>query len=286
MNFRDYTEIVFEAGDILSVQMLEETYRYPREFLHLTHANLSDGIICGLDFTPRSEGLYLTAGIVKIRGVYYILPKDVNMDEWLKQCKPTLTSGVTYSLCMVSDNVLTHDDKAHGIKLHSRVVLKAEKEMMEHSLLLAKYKFRPDVSIPLPKLETESENPFQEFFESGLLQVLECEYAHPKGGTTYPPLIFRAIQTYLEQKFPISPYDFSLLLELQNHGIVSTASLINYVKVNKTVALLYENMTREKLLREVCDCVQKHYVPIAYADPEVTPESIQETKSRRFSKLI
>lgn len=284
MDFRDYTEIVFEAGDLLSVQMLEETYRYPREFLHLTHANLSDGIICGLDFTPRSEGLYLTAGIVKIDGVYYILPKDVNMDEWLKKYKPALTSGATYFLCMVSENVLTSDDKAHGIKSHSRVVLKAEREMPEYSLLLARYKFRPDVYIPLPQLKMDSENPFSDFFESGLLQILECQYAHQRGETTYHPLVFRAIQTYLEQKLPLSPYDFSLLVELQNHGIVSMVSLINYVRVNKTVSLSYKDMTREKLLREVCDCVQKHYVPIAYTEAEF--EQTQETKPKRHSKLI
>ena len=53
MEFRDYTEIVFEAGNILSVQMLEETYRYPREFLHLAHADFGEGIICGLDFAHR-----------------------------------------------------------------------------------------------------------------------------------------------------------------------------------------------------------------------------------------
>ena len=285
MGFRDYTEIIFEAGDILSVQMLEETYRYPREFLHLTHNNYCNGIICGLDFITKADGVYLTAGMVKINGKYYTLLQDVNMDEWLKQYKPSLKGQVEYCLCVTYEDILTDNDKLRGIKSYSRVTLKAEQKKPDNSLLLCKYKFRKDAGISLPILcEDGSEEPFEDFFRAGLLQLLECEYSHPMGKSTYHPLIFRAVQSYLEKKYPLSPYDFNLLMELQNRGIVAIKSLITYVAANKEISLTSHNMTREKLLREVAECIQKPYVPAIYTG---TPSAINEPKkNKRQSKLI
>ena len=206
MDFRDYTEIVFEAGDILSAQMLEETYRYPREFLHLSHTGYGNGIIAGLDFNTKDDGVYMTAGIVKFDGKCYILPQNVNLDIWLKHHNPALTSSTEYFLCLVCKDVLTAREQASGIKVHHQMVLQAEKEMISNSLLLAKYKFRPDTGIYLPNINmTNEKNPFEDFFQSGLLQILECDYAHPQGQTTYHPLVFRAIKDYLEQKATLSP---------------------------------------------------------------------------------
>ena len=59
--------------------MLEETYRYPREFLHLDHAGYGEGIIAGLDFETREGSVYLTAGLVKMGGSYFILPQAVKL---------------------------------------------------------------------------------------------------------------------------------------------------------------------------------------------------------------
>ena len=286
MKFRDYTEIIFEAGNILSAQMLEETYRYPREFLHLTHAGYCDGILTGLDFIEKKDGVYLTAGLVKIDGKYYVLPQDVNIDEWLKKCKPPLQPQVVYSLYIVNEDFLSADDKACGIKTHSRVMLKAMREELPNkSLLLARYKFRPDAKISLPQLNNEK-NPFEEFFQSGLLQLTECIYAHQSGEPTFHPLIFRAFQKYLEQKFPLSPYDFSLLTELQNHGTVSTKSLITYVKVVKDDSDISPDITREKLLMKVSESIQKPYTPRMACVTTSEQPGRNTAKSRRPNKLI
>ena len=285
MDFRDYTEIVFEAGDILSAQMLDETYRYPREFLHLSHAGYGNGIIAGLDFETKDDSVYLTAGIVKFDGKCYILPQNVNLDIWLKHHNPALTSSAEYFLCLVCKDVLSDREQASGIKLHRRMMLRAEKERPSGSLLLARYKFRPDMGIHLPAIEiTNEKNPFESFFQSGLLQVLECDYAHPQGKTTYHPLVFRAIKDYLEQKTTLSPYDFGLLVELQNHGIVAIKSLMAYVAANKEVSLTSLNLTREKLLQEVVECIQKPYIPLVYQGK--MPEQEQTRKPKRHSKLI
>lgn len=285
MGFRNYTEIVFEAGKILSEQMLEETYSYPREFLQRSYANYCNGIINGLDFISREDGVYLTAGIVKIGKKYYILPQDINLDEWLKEYKPELRSSIEYFLLMTSEDILTSKDRTQGIKSHSRFILKAEREMPEGALLLAKYKFRPDAGISLPTVQWDnSENPFDDFFQSGLLQILECEYAHAQGKTTYHPLIFRAIQDYLKQKYPLSPYDFSLLMELENRGMVAITSLMTYIALNKEHSSALKNMTRKELFREVIKCIQKPYEPTVNQFTKLAQDSSK--KNKPHTKLI
>ncbi len=285
MVFRDYTEIVFEAGEILSAQMLEETYSYPREFLHLSHIGYGNGIVAGLDFETKDDGVYLTAGIAKLDEKFYILSQNVNLDIWLKRYTPALTASAEYFLCLVCMDVLSDRDQASGIKLHRQMMLRAEKKKPSGSLLLAKYKFRPDMGIHLPAIEiTNEKKPFESFFQSGLLQVLECDYAHPQGETTFHPLVFRAIKDYLEQKNTLSPYDFGLLVELQNHGIAAIKSLMAYVAANKKVSLSSLNMTKEKLLQEVVDCIKEPYIPVVYQGK--MPEQEQTNKSKLESKLI
>ena len=287
MGFRDYKEIAFEAGDILSAQMLEETYRYPREFLHRTYASHCNGIVTGLDFATQDDGVYLTAGIVKLEERYYILPQDVNLDEWLKTNE--MLEGAEYYLCVV---IAESDAKDCGIKFQQKAELeavkavKAEWEKPNNSLVLAKYKPRADRGISLPSLQMDNhEKPFEKFFALGLLQLLECEYAHPCGSPTYHPFVFRAVQNFLEQKKALSPYDFSLLMELQNHGVVAISSLKSYIAVNKKESpSSYDNMTRKKLFEELCECVQRHYTPVVYA--EATPDAPAEKKREFHTKLI
>ena len=110
MNFRDYTEIIFEPGNLLSAEMLEETYRYPRDFLHFNYASFGNGIITGLDFVPKVDGLRLTSGIVKLHGQYFILPKDLNLDEWLQNISQPLQESAIYCLFLEGNEVTNSAD--------------------------------------------------------------------------------------------------------------------------------------------------------------------------------
>lgn len=287
MKFRDYTEIVFEAGDILSADMLAETYRYPRDLLHLFSAAHGDGIISGLDFVTDHGDVYLTAGIVKMDRKYYVLAEAVNMEEWLRQHRPSLQSSVEYCLCLRSEDALSAGNRPCGIKTRSRMTLRAETERAPHTLLLGKYKFLQETKITLPSVcRDDAGDPFDDFFRRGLLQLLESDYAHAQGGTTYHPLIFRALREYLERKSPLSPYDFTLLTEIQNHGIVAIASLMAYIAATKKSSLPSSDMPRENLFREVVACVKTPYAPIVYREtPPELPIKEPEKESSQ-SKLL
>ncbi|WP_314653873.1 hypothetical protein [uncultured Selenomonas sp.] len=282
MNFRDYSEIIFTAGDVLSAEMLEETYRYPREFLHVCHAGCPDGIVAGLDFIEKEDGVYLTAGIVKFDGKYYILPGDMGLDAWLQQQKAPLQSSVEYLLCLVPEDV--PEPVGTGIQSRSRLVLQPEKERPAHALLLGRYKYRPDVQIRLPKLHPRNKAPFEEFTQASFLQILDCEYAHHQGETTYHPLLFRAVQSYLEQKDSLSPYDFTLLCELQNHGVAALSTLKAYIAVHQKVTSASLEVTRERLFEELTKCVQMPYRPAVFQEAPTEEESRTEVK--HVNKLL
>ncbi|MDO5296528.1 MAG: hypothetical protein Q4F00_07855 [bacterium] len=295
MEFRDYTEIVFQDGDILSARMLEETYRYPREFLHLAHAGYGEGIIAGLDFETREGSVYLTAGLVKMGGSYFILPQAVNLEAWFRLQMDKLQSakgaaGSTwYCLCLVQEDIAEPGEQSGGFTHRSRISLKAEREKPPQALLLARYKYSAGIKLQLPGLLKvgRGDNPFAQFTQAAYLQLLDCAYAHPQGETTYHPLVFRALRSYLEQKQPLSPYDFSLLLEIQNCGIVALSALRAYVAaVSGTAPASVSALGREKLLAEVIACLQKPFVPYRVAEAENHSERAEKTDSKPHCMLL
>ena len=276
--FRACTDVVFEAGNVLSAQMLEETYRYPREFLHISHASCCDGIITGLDYISRDGDVYLTAGIVKWNGKYHILPQDENLDVWLKV--QNLSSGIPYHLCLVQD---AEEHSGCGIASKTQMTLRALPKKPELSLSLGVFRFDMG-KLSLPKIKMNAKEPFEEFWQTSRLRLLDAAYAHPQGETTFHPLLFRAICTYLEHKWAPSPYDFSLLIELQNHGIASLASLKTYVAVHNGSLSSMSRMSREELFRAVVQCAAMPYRPIE--KQQVASEQIAEAKPKFHSKLI
>ena len=285
MSFRDHTEIVFAAGELLSAAMLEESYRYPREFLQLYHAASPDGIIRGLDFVSREDGVYLTAGIVKLRGIYYTMPWDISLGEWISEQKEPLLEGAEYFFCIKQEEVMTSENDAHGIAARGRIALKALRDRPEGALLLGKYKHRADRPLRLPTLQMGDADPFAEFTQASYVQLLESEYAHPQGTTTYHPLLFRAMQSFLEQKKTLSPYDFSLLTALQNNGIVALRTLLSYVAASREVSPASLQMNREKLFHEVTVCLTKPYQPAVYHEAPVA-EAQEVRRLTRGNKLI
>ena len=276
--FRACTDIVFEAGNVLSAQMLEETYRYPREFLRLSYASCCDGIITGLDYISRDDSVYLTAGIVKWNGKYHILPQDENLDVWLKA--QNLSSGIPYHLCLVQE---AEEHSGYGIASKIQMTLRVLPKRPESSLSLGVFRFDMG-KLSLPEIKMDANEPFEEFWQKSRLRLLDAAYAHPQGETTFHPLLFRAICNYLEHKSSPSPYDFSLLMELQNHGIASLASLKTYVAAYNGSLSSVSGMSREELFRAVVQCAAMPYRPTE--KQQAASEQVAKAKPKSHSKLI
>ena len=80
-------KVFFRHGAILTKEMLNVVYDYPRDFLCLKYDKYSDGIISGLDFKILHEdnSLVLTKGIVKYKNELYFLLEDVNLTKFFSQ---------------------------------------------------------------------------------------------------------------------------------------------------------------------------------------------------------
>ena len=281
MEFRNYAELAFKDGDLLTVPMLEETYRYPREFLHLAHAKLADGIVAGLDFEEREGSVFLTAGLVKAGGRYYALPQAENLDRWLVEHKPGDNAYREYWLYLsVSELPLSAAAEA-SFTTRSRLTLQLAAQVPERALRLGRWKYRQGEKLRLPCLRQGGADPFAEFTDLVHLQLLDADYAHPQGETTFHPLVFRAVRCYLEEKKSLSPYDFSLLQEIQNCGTVSLSALKAYVAaVKRKPCSSVKPAARSDLFAAVIECLQEVYNPIIYVNGTVAAPDKDHTRER------
>ena len=75
------TNLEFPHGAILTSAMLQEIYKYPREFFDLLYKNYGDGIICGLDYLIEDQNLFLTFGVIRRDGEFYFLAQNLNISE-------------------------------------------------------------------------------------------------------------------------------------------------------------------------------------------------------------
>ena len=70
------TEVSFTHGTVLTREMLEAVYEYPREFMQLQYGGHSDGILYGMDFFQRYDELWLGRGIFKAGDIVVALEDD------------------------------------------------------------------------------------------------------------------------------------------------------------------------------------------------------------------
>jgi len=70
----------FERDRILKIEMLDNFRDYPRDVLDAYNADMSDGIVCGLDPTVDKNIITFSKGIVKYNGDMYVLHDPTAID--------------------------------------------------------------------------------------------------------------------------------------------------------------------------------------------------------------
>ena len=71
------TDIIFESGRILNSKMLDELKSFSLREIEIEYYEYCSGIIKGLNFKSDDSYLYLTPGILKYKGEYYFLTKEM-----------------------------------------------------------------------------------------------------------------------------------------------------------------------------------------------------------------
>lgn len=215
-------QVVFSHGIILTKEMLEETYEYPRKFLQLHYASYSDGILEGLDLVERQGDVWLTKGVFKRQDNFYFTQEDVNLTAFAKQEKLS-PDRTRYSFCLTQEEHKVQEGITDGV-----LSLQIHDCSKEESLCMGGFSWAQEKLI-LPRIQEQSEKPFELFTRPSRMDVLEIPYAWKKEAT-YHPVVFRAVRSYLQEKPHKNCLDYVLLLQLQNQEILPLESLRLYVE--------------------------------------------------------
>lgn len=243
-------DVSFLHGSILTKEMLNEIYVYPRNFVELKYNVYSDGIIEGLNFIEKDGITYLTKGIVKIEGEYYFLLDDIDLTSYFKETqKEQNWKNDVYYLYLKSET---------PIKVDSIVVKKLSlyvSENKESDLFLLCRFFGTKDNLDLPKLKYNKEDEFKDLIKTeSYVNLINTLYAMPKKAT-YHPFLFEAVAEYLKQKQDKRALDYVILMQIQNMKVLSIDAMETYI--NATGYNNEKNLDRESFFDLFVKCLKK-----------------------------
>lgn len=219
-------DVSFLHGNILTKEMLNETYAYPRNFVELKYSDYSDGIVAGLDFIEHNGIMYLTKGFVKFKGEYYFLLENINLTNYfLDMKKNSKQQSTTYYLYLKRSEPI----KAGSIIVRNLDLYVSEESKQDEFFSLCRF-FGNESNMNLPQLNGSGEQkPFYDLIDNNLyVNLIDTLYAMP-GKATYHPFLFKAVAEYLEQKPNKSILDNVILMQIQNMKVLSIDAMKTYI---------------------------------------------------------
>ncbi|SNU94197.1 Uncharacterised protein [Megamonas hypermegale] len=244
-------KVFFRHGAILTKEMLNVVYDYPRDFLCLKYDKYSDGIISGLDFKILHEdnSLVLTKGIVKYKNELYFLLEDVNLTKFFSQQNLEISRKSRYlQLKMeVKDNKENVQEK-----LLMLVVL--DNAFDERNIPLCRFRWNGS-EIKIPKINYSDETIFYDFIDNqSYLNVIDTPYAYLKEAT-YHSMLFKAIGEYLNNKKNKTILDYIILIQIQNNIVLSMETIKSYILFSGKEKAVVDNCNRKDLFKLFVDCI-------------------------------
>lgn len=244
-------KVFFRHGAILTKEMLNVVYDYPRDFLCLKYDKYSDGIISGLNFKILHEdnSLVLTKGIVKYKNELYFLLEDVNLTKFFSQQNLEISRKSRYlQLKMeVKDNKENVQEK-----LLMLVVL--DNAFDERNIPLCRFRWNGS-EIKIPKINYSDETIFYDFIDNqSYLNVIDTPYAYLKEAT-YHSMLFKAIGEYLNNKKNKTILDYIILIQIQNNIVLSMETIKSYILFSGKEKAVLDNCNRKDLFKLFVDCI-------------------------------
>ena len=254
-------ELRFERRSILTAAQLRAIEKFPREFLRLTFADFGDGILSGLDFVTRGKEIFLTAGIVKL-GEKFFFADEMNLSTLMPD------DGRRYRFVLGAASRTS----VEGV-ITEKISLEV-KPLDETSDGADFGRFRAGANLP----DINAKSLFDEFTRGSRLNLLHVPQS-VRGGTTFHPIIFRAILSRLQRKENPSPADVALMLRLADAETISLPALKIFVECK---SLKWHDKSREEIFKSLIaaiDAVQETVLPAQIHAPEKVsrPQPTRET---------
>lgn len=227
------TDIIFESGRILNSKMLDELKSFSLREIEIEYYEYCSGIIKGLNFKSDDSYLYLTPGILKYKGEYYFLTKEMivmKFSEFGKQLYIYLAP--------------VEIKEENNITVKELKVVISERKMYEDVIYLGEFQHYQNNSIKTEYEVLEDVGKAGEF-----LNIVNRKYAGKKGPTLSPEILYLYAKKILNEIFSnnLDNYIFTRGL---NKEIVEIDILKSYLKASNDFEELYSLLLNKKFIKQ------------------------------------
>lgn len=244
--------INFKSRTLLTGEMLETIYKFPKEILKFHYADFGDGIISGLDFQKNGDEIFLTEGIVKLGEKFFISETGkINLSELFREFRENRTQKgrelYSFALCLLPNE---NKKNVEFERLEIKIIPKKTFSDNKNAVLFLGTFNEEGFDLYLPECQTDSKKFYEEFTdERNNFSILEIPYSR-LGGTTFHPYIFAAIKKILQHKTKKTSADFIFLMQIEQDGVTSLEVIKTYIEANSEKKIA-DMSTRKEILKNL-----------------------------------
>ena len=202
----------FKKDRILKIEMLENFRDFPRDVLDVYNADMSDGIICGLDPTVDKNIITFSKGIVKYNGELYVFHDPAIIDY-----------GVTETDVVIKLSFLDETgDKDYRIRPVD-VVLEKGSVIEKNQIELGRFKLKSGAY-----LRSDYQDLYDFTTEYNTINIVNVLYAGFKQ-PTLSHLIFKYFAREALAVRPDSFLDINFCMMCLNSRLIEKETILSYI---------------------------------------------------------
>lgn len=242
--------IKFERGSILTKNMLESLYSYPKDLIDINYMDYSNGIIKGLSIVKKEDSFLLQKGILKYKNEIFVLNKDLNLEKYLKDLKDGFRYVIYFEYVGINTVEKGIDEKVFDLKI-SKLSEYEKLEVEKEVLFLGKFTYcsknKINFAISLESFIKSKNDCFNN---------IRCKYSGYRKYTLSHDIGY-LILTYLKKKENPHPLDFTIISQLTKEGTIDYDLISYYINIitNENI----EGYSNEEIFEVFCQSLNKPY---------------------------
>lgn len=242
----------FQPGHVLTHQMLEASYNFPRELADIIYREFDNCVISGLDYCVESDEVYLLPGVVKFKGDLYVLNNQIALTKLWKDYKQTsgTPGGTEFVYFMIKKNRQINADGC----CHQTLGIELSKEYdTKEGIIIGALQGAID-KLELPDLtNTDS------IYSRSKLWILDVPYLGANG-VGFHPLVNLFLKASIEQKKQKDSFDYMLWMSLCGHKSVGIDVLRVYLESKSASLPVNDNNFRQNIIKDVIENIKEEAV--------------------------
>lgn len=249
-------DTVFTKGRILTQEMLDLLYAWPRQTLQLYCRHLSEGVICGMEYEATDDDILIHPGILWKQGNLWFLHRALSLKSL---CRETCQEGQRYILQLMPGNTAIQGGVTTRL-LDMTLNTSGNEKADWGSFYYHQGK--------LPQLPATWEEVIENLNNSFSFNLSLLPWAAPEEAT-FHPLIFTCLAQALEKKSCRSDLETAMLVQIYERGTLAMKTLRLYTGDSYGVS-------RDDLLKHINQALQKvDFIP---SSPKVEPQEVKKVK--------